>query len=355
MLKDELYIDVSWLNYELSGGGKQSCVNIIDSISKNNSFSKKKKFLIINKKLIKDFKLFKDFKFIFLPSNKFLNFLARWFFLLFLKKKDINQIYFCLNVYFPLIKNNFKVLNLLHDMQWRIFPENFSKFRIFWLKFNAYLCLKYSDKIFFTSNFIKKEYNRYNSFKANTKTILLPFELKKKVKSEFLFKKNSFFFLLSSNLKHKNLDIIIKIFSDNTFDINKKLVIAGIGHNQNIQHKNVIILKNISENKKIWLYKNCCCYLHPSLYEGFGMTLVEALLYSKNILASDIPPLREIGLNFINYVKNPKEQVNWVVNIKNIVQSSKIILKNKKLKTHLKRFYTNIFSKRLYNFIYLND
>jgi hypothetical protein len=354
MLKDELYIDISWLNYELSGGGKQSCLNIINSICKNENFNKKEKFLIINKKIIKDFKFVKNFNFIFLPSNKFANFLARWFFLLFLKKKNVKQVYFCLNVYFPLIKNNFKVINLLHDMQWRSYPDNFSKLRIFWLKFNEYLCLKNSDKIFFTSNFLKRDYDKYYSLKKNIMVSLLPFELKKKINSKFTFKRNSFFFVLSSNLKHKNLDIIIKTFNDKTLNINKKLVIAGIGQKQNIKHKNIKILKNISENEKIWLYKNCYCYLHPSLYEGFGMTLVEALFYSRNILVSDIPPLREIGLNFIKYVKSPEELRNWKINIKNVVQSSKIIVKNKKLKAHLKRFDPNIFSERLYNFIYLN-
>jgi hypothetical protein len=355
MLKDELYIDISWLNYELSGGGKQSCLNIIDSICKNANFNKKKKFLIINKKILKDFKFYKNFNLIFLPSNKFVNFLARWFVLLFLKKKNVKQVYFCLNVYFPLIKNNFEVINLLHDMQWRSFPDNFSKFRILWLKFNEYLCLKNSDKIFFTSNFLKRHFSKYYSFKKKIKVILLPFQLKKKINSSFAFKKNSYFFILSSNLKHKNLDIIIKTFNDKTLNINKKLVIAGIGQRQNIKHKNIKILKNITENEKIWLYKNCYCYLHPSLYEGFGMTLVEALFYSRRILVSDIAPLREIGSNYIQYVKNPKELANWKVNIKSVAQSSKIILKNKKLKTHLKRFDPNVFSDRLYNLIYLNS
>ena len=39
----------------------------------------------------------------------------------------------------------------------------------------------------------------------------------------------------------------------------------------------------------------------PSLYEGFGLPIVEAMHFNIPIIASDIPVLREIGKDYISY------------------------------------------------------
>ena len=57
-------------------------------------------------------------------------------------------------------------------------------------------------------------------------TCLLIFKMKS-LKPKIKLKSNSFFFILSSNLKHKNLKLIINIFQKNI--IKKKLVVAGVG------------------------------------------------------------------------------------------------------------------------------
>ncbi|MBI4281623.1 glycosyltransferase family 4 protein, partial [Candidatus Uhrbacteria bacterium] len=43
------------------------------------------------------------------------------------------------------------------------------------------------------------------------------------------------------------------------------------------------------------LYRGATAFLFPSLYEGFGFPVLEALSYGVPVIASDIPALREIG------------------------------------------------------------
>jgi len=51
-----------------------------------------------------------------------------------------------------------------------------------------------------------------------------------------------------------------------------------------------------------WLYRNATLVLVPSLYEGFGLPLIEAAARGAAIVASDIPALRESGDGIARFV-----------------------------------------------------
>ena len=83
-------------------------------------------------------------------------------------------------------------------------------------------------------------------------------------------------------------------------------------------NKNVIFMKNVTENEKNWLFKHCEYFIHPSKYEGFGMTIVEAMLEKKMIICSDLKIFREIGQNSLTYVKNYSSQKSWLKSISSL-------------------------------------
>lgn len=58
------------------------------------------------------------------------------------------------------------------------------------------------------------------------------------------------------------------------------------------------------------LYRNSAFTLLPSLYEGWSLTLPESLSFGKLVLASDVPPLKEIGGDLIDYLP-PHEPRQW--------------------------------------------
>lgn len=57
----------------------------------------------------------------------------------------------------------------------------------------------------------------------------------------------------------------------------------------------VTFLGHISDPELLWLYQNCRLVTCPSLYEGFGLPLLEAQFAGAPVLASDIPVFREIS------------------------------------------------------------
>ncbi|MFD1871593.1 glycosyltransferase family 4 protein [Hymenobacter bucti] len=57
----------------------------------------------------------------------------------------------------------------------------------------------------------------------------------------------------------------------------------------------VHILTRISEADKTWYYQHCTGYLQPSLAEGFGLPVVEAMQLGKPVFLSRLTSLPEVG------------------------------------------------------------
>jgi glycosyltransferase involved in cell wall biosynthesis len=60
----------------------------------------------------------------------------------------------------------------------------------------------------------------------------------------------------------------------------------------------------ISEKDKYWLYSHCRAFLFPSLAEGFGMPVIEAMLLGKPVFTSTFASLPEIGDKYAFYWQN---------------------------------------------------
>ncbi len=61
------------------------------------------------------------------------------------------------------------------------------------------------------------------------------------------------------------------------------------------------ILGPVSENEKAWYLKNCHAFVQPSLAEGFGAPVVEAMAFGKPVFLSNRTSLPEIGGNVAFY------------------------------------------------------
>jgi glycosyltransferase involved in cell wall biosynthesis len=84
------------------------------------------------------------------------------------------------------------------------------------------------------------------------------------------------------------------------------LVLAGVDDNvygQEIRRKaeteglrdRVVFTGPVPEAQKLWLYQNCVAFLFPSLAEGFGLPVVEAMSQGKPVFLSRECSLPEIG------------------------------------------------------------
>ncbi len=80
-----------------------------------------------------------------------------------------------------------------------------------------------------------------------------------------------------------------------------QLVIAGPGELASVQHYQSIVLPSpvansvhwlgrVSEEEKVWLYRNACLYVLPSANENFGNTIAEALACGTPVITTKHTP-----------------------------------------------------------------
>lgn len=65
--------------------------------------------------------------------------------------------------------------------------------------------------------------------------------------------------------------------------------------------RNVHLLGIVSAEQKVWLYRHCAAFVFPSLFEGFGLPIVEAMLFRKPVICSHATSLSEIGKDHVTY------------------------------------------------------
>lgn len=64
---------------------------------------------------------------------------------------------------------------------------------------------------------------------------------------------------------------------------------------------NMHLIGKVSAEEKVWLYRHCEAFVFPSLFEGFGLPVVEAMLFRKPVICSHETSLVEIGNKHVSF------------------------------------------------------
>ncbi len=129
-------------------------------------------------------------------------------------------------------------------------------------------------------------------------------------------KRDAFLLCVAQHRRNKNLDLVLEIFkqlrSKGIIDSAKRLLLVGMPGpetariHRSIREGNltrqVMLVSGISDSEMQWCYRNCDLLLAPSIIEGFGLPVAEALLAGCRVVCSDIPPFREVGGEHCRYV-----------------------------------------------------
>lgn len=70
----------------------------------------------------------------------------------------------------------------------------------------------------------------------------------------------------------------------------------------------VKLLGYVADDELTWLYKNCFAFLYPSLFEGFGLPVLEALSLGTAVVTSNTTSLPEVAGDAARYVDPLNEE-----------------------------------------------
>jgi glycosyltransferase involved in cell wall biosynthesis len=154
-----------------------------------------------------------------------------------------------------------------------------------------------------------------------------------------------FLFTIGTIAPKKNFHELLKLL----IGTNYQLVIAGITQDENYKQfiltealrldvaKQLIFTGAISESEKYWFYQHCTAFLFPSLAEGFGLPVIEAMHFGKTVLLSTVGPLPEIGGSVAHYF-NDFTMESMQMALSNALAHDELIKKRADIQAHAKQF-----------------
>lgn len=85
-----------------------------------------------------------------------------------------------------------------------------------------------------------------------------------------------------------------------------------------------IQLRAVSDEELSYLYRHSLFAVFPSIYEGWGLGLSEALSFGKYAIASDTGALREVGGALIEYI-DPWDVDGWTKRIRELCENPQVL------------------------------
>ncbi len=200
-------------------------------------------------------------------------------------------------------------ITCIHDISYHMngewFKDFYGRLSKAWHKLLASAVFKKSPIIFTVSEFSKQQMVSYCHVDVNKIVVLgngwNHFQRVDEDDAVFekynFIRKNEYIFAASSITPQKNFIWVKKMAETNP---NHIFIIAGSKEKlkanlefENIP-KNMIFLGYVTDSEMKALMKYSKAFVHPALFEGFGITPLEALSTGAKVLVSDIPIFREI-------------------------------------------------------------
>ena len=207
----------------------------------------------------------------------------------------------------------------LHDLYPYEIPMNFGFPKFIFNRLTLRQCLSAVDSIACVSEATKRQLQKYlPSFSEKAIRIYNSIEPSdpQHVSRPERWNDGPFLLCVAQHRKNKNLKLLIRAFrqllTTGTVAEETRLLIVGIqGPETRTIHRmislsalggRVHLREGLSEAELQWCYRNCEVLVSPSITEGFGLPVAEALLAGCRVVCSEITAHWEIGAGRCRFV-----------------------------------------------------
>lgn len=252
------------------------------------------------------------------PPNMLPRFLASiWRSFLIIFQKEIRQvdIYHGLSGELPFfLSHSVKKVVTIHDILFERFPADYPCLDRWFARLKTKNACRSADAIIAVSQGTKQDLiDFYNVNPEKIIVVSVPVTISSKAE---IIKVHSrpFIVMVSSFQSRKNQILLIKAFESIADLVDFDLILIGKGaatltlckdyvKNSKVEPR-VLFRETVSGNELPSYYKQAIFSVYASLYEGFGIPIVESLGYGCPILASDNMVHQEVGGTAAVYFKN---------------------------------------------------
>ena len=231
------------------------------------------------------------------------------------------DLYFAPNINYINISDKIKLILTVHDLSFVLFPEFFNFKQRLWHKIINYRNLyQRADKILAVSGNTKLDLMDLKINSEKIKVIKLginkkDFETSSSLESETIKKKynlkNDYILFLGTLEPRKNIKLVLAAFKKVSKE-NPELELLLVGRNTNYSRDlldeyseledTIKILNYIEDKDKKYLYNLALLTVYPSIYEGFGLPVLEAMACDCPVIVGRNASLLENFADFVSTV-----------------------------------------------------
>jgi glycosyltransferase involved in cell wall biosynthesis len=199
----------------------------------------------------------------------------------------------------------------IHDLAPIVAPDAYSKLYRIYFKIGLMFATNFLTEISVVSDFTRRELFNYAS-KMKSIVRIHPNgheHLIRKLNFGSSVKEENFFLVIGNNHHNKNLKVVIDTYEKygDTHDLPKIKVLGRFEENkvfnsQELSYPSGIeVISNPSDELLLSYIIKSSALIIPSLYEGFGIPLLEAILHHKRVICSNLEVFNEIAGDYPCY------------------------------------------------------
>ncbi len=339
-------IDATVLPEKLGGAGVY-VLNLISALSKIDR--ENEYFIFVEKRNIKKFNLANNFRLLGVRDMpRSLRLIWEQIVFPFLLKRYKIRILHSPRYTTSWLRFGWKSVVTFHDMLFLLFPQKHNILKRFFYCWMLPIAAKKAERIIAVSSSTKKDIMKLLNISSEKIRVIylgigsLYHPLEKKEVEDFRRKEEifgSFILYVGTLKKRKNVLNIIRAYKKiKEKGIKEKLVIVGnkSGEYQNIYkavkrsklEKDVFFSGYVDEALLPFYYNSAFLFIYPSLYEGFGLPILEAMASGTPVITSNVSSLPEV-VGDAAILVNPN-------NIEEMAEMMQKVLTNQKLREKMR-------------------
>ena len=233
----------------------------------------------------------------------------------------------------PLLNGGVTYVNVIHDLQAAHYPEYHPFHEVAYSRLCWWLDVHFSRHIVAISDWVRQDIlSRYHMKPDKITTIYNPIMIDPEevvafpeLNAKYHIADKEYYYTVSQLIPHKNLDTLIEVIrqiKEQDIDLPCRLLISGVNGESRKKlemqiarqglEQEVTLTGFVDSAERNALYQHCRAFLFPSVFEGFGMPPIEAMLFGAVVITTDRTCIPEVTQDKANYVKDPYDVQEWI-------------------------------------------